>query len=293
MRGYLLLLILFIGFYLFVTWKIQCRYNRLLNVQNQIDIMNTGSTYGYYDFDYSNLKVKGGNLANVPQYLDYDFILLKKYIHKVKIGGKVLIVLPYFVFAGGNTNDDKKVYYEALYPWEMKQFKIKRLLRFIWKAAKEPFTNTYKKEQDKWKGHVASFSEKEEHAKKRIHDWEKTLKIPDVKSDEITEELLKRIEDNKKIVLSMISLCIREKREPVLLIPPTSEIMQKLVSKRCLKRYLRDPIEEIIQKTGIQCLDYMDQDEFGSVDLYLNSDCLNEKGRKLFTASVVEKLYEI
>lgn len=278
------------GIYVLIAWRCQCRDNRLLHIPAQADVINLGSTYAYYDFDYGDLAVKGGNLANIPQYLDYDLLLLKKYIHKVKKGGKVLIVLPNFVFAGGGTDDDKKAYYEALKPWEMKNFKINHMLKYIWNAVKEPLTHTCRNNELKWKGYVADLAEKKEHAERRVRDWESKLGIPSVCSDYITEELQGRMEKNKNLVLEMITLCRLHSIEPVLIIPPTSGIMHEKVAEACINKYLKLPVYDIAERTGVKILDYMEEEEFLTHDLYMNSDCLNEKGRKIFTKRLLEDL---
>lgn len=286
----ILLLLLVCYIYIWITWKSQCKKNRMLPRKGKIDVVNLGSTYAYYDLDYSDLNINAYNLANIPQYLDYDTKLLEIYVKYICPGGKVLIVLPNFVFIGNETKDDKKVYYEALYPWEIKTFQLRKLVKYVARAALEPITHKYKKEETKWKGHVSTYEEKVQHAERRIKDWVVNLGIPSVQTDEITEELVKKIEENKNRVCNMIDLCKKNEIEPIIIIPPVSEIMKERVSSICINRYLKQPIQEIKEKKEVRVFDYMEEKEFEESDLYMNSDCLNERGRKVFTLKVLRDL---
>lgn len=277
--------------YFCAAWHAQCRKNRMLCLPKKLDMINLGSTYAFYDFSYEGAGLSGGNLANVPQYLDMDRILLKKYIKRVKLDGKVLIILPDFVFASPGGSYNRNVYFEALHIWEIPDFRVAMLVESIWKAAKEPVTHSYRKAEQKWKGYTASRKEKEMHAKNRVADWEGKLLIPSVTSSEITEELSKRINDNMNVVCDMIDICRDRGAEPILLIPPVSEIMHDAVSEKCLDVYLREPVKKIIEQKQVRMFDYENEEALSDADLYLNSDCLNEKGREIFMKLVLRDVY--
>ena len=205
-------------------------------------------------------------------------------------GGKILFVLPHFVFLGKKTKSETKIYYEIFNIWELSHFDIVYFLRLVIRAAAEPFTHHYENLRNKWKGHVASSEEKKAHAKRRINDWEKKIGIPSVKSAEISPELSQHIIENKTLLLNMIEYCRENNLIPVLLIPPVSSIMKEKVADNCLKKYLFEPSEDIATKTGVLLLNYYISEEFENIDLYLNSDCLNERGRKIFTERVLQDL---
>lgn len=287
--------VVFVGIilYLGITWQIQRKRNRIAKIKKGTEIINLGSTYAYYDLDYSNLDIKAYNLANVPQYLDVDNILLKKCINKLKQEAKILIVLPNFVFAGNKTNMRKKVYYEALYPWEIKGYDIAFFLKLLWRAAIEPITHYYRKAEKKWDGHIASVEEKEAHLRKRIYDWENIIGIPSVRDGKVTEVLHENIVKNEKRLIAMIQICQKKNLKPLLVIPPVSGVMKKAISRECLQVYLYDPVEKVRRVTGVGVLNYQDEKEFESLELYLNSDCMNEKGRKIFTRRLLEDIRRI
>lgn len=279
--------------YIEITWNIAKKNTKRHIVKNKIDLINIGSTYAYYGLNYDDQKIRGVNLANVPQYLNYDYILLKKYIKYMKKDGKVLITLPVFVFASKNKVKNQVVYYEMLLPWEIYNYNFREHLFYIYKAACEPITHQNKKRKEKWLGYVASINEKEEHADRRINDWENVIGIPSVKNGEITEELKKNIACNIDYVLKIIELCRKENVEPVILLFPQSSIMRKKVSLECLETYLFNPTKKIIKMTGVRLIDCTKLDEFADMELYMNSDCFNEVGRKKFTNYVIKQLYEL
>ena len=62
-------------------WKKRSKY--LTSLPDNLEVVNTGSTPFYRNFDYKLWKCKGGNLAFQPQPLYYDIETLKKYKDKL------------------------------------------------------------------------------------------------------------------------------------------------------------------------------------------------------------------
>lgn len=288
-------LVLFLILYIVFAWFWSRRNNPLLAVNKNTQIVNFGSTYAYYDIDYSSFDVGGVNLANFPQYLDYDFIMCKKVINKLPKSAKIIFTFPNFVFAGTGTDPKRRQYYEVLKPSEMKSFKFRNLFYYIYRASIEPFTHYYFKRENKWKGYVASYEEKYEYALKRIRDWENPdgqVQIPSVKRPLITDKHLERISVNKKIVIEMVKWCSHYDFEPYLLLFPASDVMRTEISEECLEEYLYKPLREIIEDLrelgfDIKVLDYSQNKELSNMNLYMNGDCFNEEGRRKFTEMIL------
>lgn len=203
-----------------------------------------------------------------------------------------MIVLPDFVFASLGGEYNRKVYYEALHRREIKNFDKKRYWKCVWKAAKEPFFHEYKKQKERWKGHVASIAEKQKHADGRIADWEGKLGVVSVRTGEITETLRGCIRQNQKIVKDMIAFCREHEAEPVLILPPTSEIMNQKVADTCIEAYLKEPVLQIVKDTDVRMFDYLRQENLQSEKLYLNSDCLNAEGQKVFMEQLMKDIWD-
>lgn len=285
-----LFLICFIVIWIIVCWHMQVRCNRLCNIKNNTQVINLGSTYAYYDFDYSECDIVGSNMANIPQYLDMDSLILYKCKKYLKKGAYVIFPLPDFVFASKDTLVKRKVYYEYFNASEISNFSFKFLLKLIIKASIEPIVHNYEKQAKRWEGHKASFEEKERHADNRIKDWEGVLGIPSVQSGEITLELSNNIEKNIILLEKMIDFCKSNDLNPILLIPPVSEIMKRKISEECLNTYLINPIDRVVKSKDVKMLDYSKNKLWESELLYLNSDCLNEMARIEFTKKVLSDI---
>lgn len=272
--------------------------NPVLKVNQDTQVVNLGSTYAYYDIEYKGFGIYGVNLANFPQYLDYDKIILEKVTKKLKKGTKVILTFPDFVFAGIGTNPDRRQYYEVLAAWEMKCFSVKSLIFYMAKAAIEPFTHSYQRERDKWKGYVATDKEKYGYALKRIHEWEDPngqVQIPNVKKADITWKHLERIEENKRIVMEMLVHCVKNELEPYFLVFPISDIMKSEIADECLEVYLREPLNAVLEDAkragyNVRLLDYSEDEDLSDMRLYMNGDCFNAEGRHKFTGIVLKDI---
>lgn len=277
------------------TWKIECRNNRLCRYKSEGDfeIANLGSTYAYYDFDYHLVGLRGMNLANVPQYLDCDQIIFDNFKKCLTKGSKIVICLPDFVFCGKCTDMKRKVYYEALTHNKIQDYDFKFFIGLLLKSMTEPFTHKYRNNRNKWKGHKATHDEKVRHANGRINDWENGIGIGDVSFGSLNPQLTDTIKINKKRVIDLINEAESESVVPVLIVPPVSDIIRARVSHECLDTYLYQPIREIQRETGARLFDYMYDEKLGDEKLYLNSDCLNEDGKRIFMKKIIDDLSSI
>lgn len=95
--------------------RTNCYHNKLKfvncfskeDVPYGIEIVNLGSGYARFSYDYSNMERKGFNFAHSPQCLRYDFKMLKQYKEHLKKNCIVLINLPLFIFAVDNYKELK------------------------------------------------------------------------------------------------------------------------------------------------------------------------------------------
>lgn len=287
----LLFLVLMVG-YIEISWIIFRKQSKFHHVPLDLELINLGSTYAYYGLEYSEKKIKAFNMALIPQYLYYDNEMLHKYSKNLKSGAFVLMVLPNFVFCvdGEKVGYQNDEYYLFLKPWEIAEFQMKKYIKIRWKAIWEPIFHEKKKRNQKWTGYVATTEEKKGHASRRIADWEKNIGIRNTENFEITKELQDRIEKNILLVVEMIAFCEEIDLNPVLVLMPTSDIMQDLLQKNLLNKCLFTPVRKILEETKVTILDYSEDMEFSDEGLYLNSDCLNEQGRILFTEKVLRDL---
>jgi hypothetical protein len=108
----------------------------------------------------------------------------------------------------------------------------------------------------------------------------------------MTDENRKNIDVNIERLERMIVFSRDKGCMPYLVIPPISEIMREKISVECLDVYLKEPIKKIAKDTGVEVIDYSYSEEYATNDLYMNSDCLNETGRKKFTRDVLNKIWQ-
>lgn len=288
-------IILIACIYLKIAWEIYKKKNKFNNVPYDLEVINLGSTYAFYGFDYSvDGKKRAFNLAQVPQYLYYDRVNLLHCLSHLREGAYVIIVLPNFVFCvdGKLQGSKKDEYYMYLKSNEIAGFDFRKKWSVMVKAFKEPFTHEEKKRSEKWKGYVASFEEKEKHAISRIKDWEKNIGISLDGKSEISEQIRKNIRENIEIVDNMIDICLDNNLVPVLLTMPESPIMKGKIPVEYLEKCLYEPIQYIIKKKNTQYYNLSYIKELDSERYYMNSDCFNEEGRKKFTEIVLRKIDE-
>lgn len=113
-----------------------------------------------------------------------------------------------------------------------------------------------------------------------------------MRTGEITETLRGCIRQNQKIVKDMIAFCREHEAEPVLILPPTSEIMNQKVADTCIEAYLKEPVLQIVKDTDVRMFDYLRQENLQSEKLYLNSDCLNAEGQKVFMEQLMKDIWD-
>lgn len=288
------MIVLLLLFYMEMSWSIYKRKSKFYHIPSDLGFVNLGSTYAYYGIDMNLVQneIKSANFALIPQYLYYDRLLLKKYSNRIKKGAQILIVLPNFVFCedGREVGFHNKEYYLFLKQWEIPGFRMKKYLSLRYQSMREPFFHEREKEKNKWRGHVATHEEKVAHCKKRIADWEKNIGVENREDFVIPREMQRKINENIALVIEMIDFCTKNGYKPVLLTMPTSTIMKEHLRSGLVEKCLWNPIKEIMEKRDVDLWNYLDNEMLSGEELYLNSDCLNEKGRILLCRQILKTL---
>ena len=290
-------------------YKITNHYkNKIKNIEkfkkgisSDLEIISIGSSYAKYAYDFTSCGKKGENLGIQPESLNYDFKILKKYAKNLKENAIVLINIPALVFSfvnypGDNSNTK---YYYFLDKKEINNYNIfkyvtrvifpllgnPKLIKYIFKDVKED--NSFNIEKN-----LYNEEQLEKLADIREKDWLNEAKSDSLKSDkvaEITQDNFKKI---TKILEEMIEFCIKNNYRPVIVIPPISDILYNRFSSIFLKKYMYNNIE-IANKQKVPVLDYLNDKEFTSKELYQQIDFLNSERRKKFTNRVISDLKKI
>ena len=273
----------------------------LKGVPNNLEIINTGSSYARYAFDYSHTCLNGFNFGLQPQSLSYDFRILKQYTPNLKKKCIVLIVLPDLVFGSLDYENDHSntKYYYFLEPKNIIGYnKIKYLTRVVFPVLSnqknvfriikdEPLKNSYNQDRN-----LMTEVQIHNDALSRVESWKKEFNLKNTIDNNFSDELEKMFQSTMSLLNEMIGYCLDYDFRPVIIVPPTSSIINELLSKQFMKRVLYDNIEGANRKR-IPVLDYLYDERFQDHKLYINSDMLNQSGREKFTRVVVTDLKEL
>lgn len=275
--------------------------NKFKEIPDNLDIINLGSSYAKYAFDYSKVGVNGFNFGIQPQSLSYDFRILKQYKNKLKKNGVVIITIPDFVFAFLDypikeynyryysfLNKENILNYSSLkkfllnyFPLILQPKKLKYILKDISKENSDSLVFMENNEEVK------------KEAQKRVNGWKKEFKLLGTEKSEDTPLNIKEMfRQTQSLLEEMINYTLSNELKPVIVVPPCSKELNDFFSDEFLKEILYSNIEKA-NKNLIPVLDYLKEPEFQDYHLYVNSDFLNVNGRELFTKRVVADLKKI
>lgn len=254
-------------------------------VPDNIKLANTGSSHAKYALQYSS-DLNAFNFALQPQSLSYDFRIIKQYISKMQKGCRIALVIAHFSFCFVDYENDRantKYYFFLDKQYILNYTALKKLIRlkfplldnlknirYVFKDVSETVEDTIDEEK-----------KCREEARKRIEGWQKQFRMERFDLKSVTKDMISSFETNVKVVNDMILFCKEHDLMPVIVIPPISEILKKMIPSDLLDTCLYDNINKA-NSMNIPILDYSNDIRFANCDLYTNSDFLNEKGQKKF-----------
>lgn len=152
---------------------------------------------------------------------------------------------------------------------------IKSLVGYLVKGKRNAFIDTT----------VNPFSEAEVYSfsQKRCVSWCNQFGIKNTQSADISNELEEEFAKTREIMTEMIDYCLSSGYKPVLVVTPLSGIMNSMISDEFIDRVLFSNIQQA-NTQGVLFLNYLRDKRFDDYSLYYKSgDCLNARGRKMFT----------
>ena len=275
--------------------------NKFKEIPDNLEIINLGSSYAKYAFDYSKVGIKGFNFGVQPQSLSYDFRILKQFKNKLKKNGVIIITIPDFVFAFLDypIEDYNYRYYSFLNKENILNYSsLKNFLLNYFPLILQPKKLKYiLKDISKENSDSLVFIENSEtvtkEAQRRINGWKKEFKLLGTEnSEDIPLNIKEMFRKTQSLLEEMINYSLTNELKPVIVIPPCSKELNNFFSDNFLKEILYSNIEKA-NKSLIPVLDYLKDSEFQDYHLYINSDFLNVNGRELFTKRVVADLKKI
>ena len=257
-----------------------------------------GSSYCRYGIT-SGKGEAGFNFGVAAQFLYYSDKMLREYSTScLKNKGNVYLIIADLVFAEvgrgwygaerynellkKKTLGDDFSYKQRLllrFPLLAHPRNIKRLLRYIIKGDQNQYSTLRYNE----------LSEKEVHAQaaKRCSDWCRQFGLKDTISNDLSDELLKKFANTRKILTDMIQYCLDNDFKPILVVTPVSKIMREHLGNDFIQIVLYDNIK-MSNKQNVPFMDYLEDPEFDDSSLYCNNaDFLNARGRELFTKKLL------
>lgn len=261
------------------------------------EVINLGSTSGFYAFDYEGLPVHGANFALCHNPLAGDRAMLKNYFGYLNPKeSHVIISLCVFSSLAGSYEFMEDRFYTLIYPSSIPHFSYRRQqqvktmmanpLRFfpLWGIYTELkfFLQRNKKQ-------IKSEEEMKLDAERWIKGWKHEFSLSDFSQplSLINQDGLK---DASVILNDMIAFCKERNIKPVLVLPPMYHTLAEMFDQNARRIFLGNLIDSIEDKS-IEFINYMDDSRFGSdASLFQNSFLLNKKGAQIFTKIVLEDI---
>lgn len=261
-----------------------------------IDIINLGSNSGLYSFKYSNLPIKGLNLALGPQSLVHDFNILKNYFSCLKPRGYVIISLCPFSCLVSNYNKNQNLkYYTFLHPATINDFDEKERIKALtlkYNMFKEMPLFCIKQTIKEYKNTIFKAKEAgfnfEQHSIDFIKMWKKQFGI-DCLDNNLSEKHLSELNIRANILNEMISFCYERDLKPIIVIPPVHKTLSEKFSDKFCENYIYNFIKEG-NKSGAPFYNYMFDDRFKKDEYFYNSYFMNENGAEYFTKEFLKEI---
>jgi hypothetical protein len=271
--------------------------------QGKWDIVNLGSSYSYYGFDYEGSGLKGYNLGMTGQFFYYTDLILRQYSAYFNKGCIVLLVIPDLVFArvgkdmyGGPDRYmgilDKKSLEIKHYIWKYFSRITLPLIgnpRLILTLLKEYFDIIRGKYKDRMLVETNPWDKQTvvNYAVNRYNGWCKDFSVSG--SGAVSDELARIFVQTRQILTNMIQFCLDHEFRPVLVVTPVAKELNDLLSDDFVNKVLL----ENISKANIQdilLLLLLREQRFQDSKWYLNADTLNLQGRRYLTRVIIEEL---
>ena len=254
------------------------------------DVINLGSTSGYYAFDYEGLPIKGGNFALRHNPLSGDQAILKNYFGYLNPkGSHVIIPLCVFSSLAGSYDFMEDRFYTLIYPSSIPHFSYRRQQQIKAIAASPirrfPLWSFYTELRAQLRGTSHSTLTEEQmkaDAERWIKGWKHEFALSDF-SQPLSLFNKDGVNDAAEILNDIISFCKERNIKPVIMIPPMYHTLAEKFDEKARQLFVYDLIEKIEDKT-VPFHNYMDDSRFSrDSSLFMNSFFLNKKGAKKFT----------
>ena len=272
-----------------------------IQIPHNLQVVNLGSNHPKFAFDYSDTGIKGMNWAVGPQTLEYDFMILKKFHSFLCDGATVIIpicplkmflykykffdnVVKYYAAFDENIIPDySKIQYKKDYKYPL-LYHPKRLKYLLKDSAKdkrmELISNPMNLEQIK------------EDAKFWIYScWNLEFNINITNMKTLSEQNLKGIEANIRILRQMIEFCEERGYKVVIVYLPVTKYLSDMFPIDFFDKYVKAYVDKAKEGFDVIQYDYFRDFRFQNTDYYINSFFMNRVGAKVFTNMLMKNIF--
>lgn len=279
----------------FYSYFPHCReYDRICG---DCDFICIGSSPAKYAIDFSKEVVKGANLAVVPETISYDYRILRNYHTCLRKDGYVLFVLCPFTFLKHKytKEDNNNFYLNIRYYPILPKSEIESVNERLYQMWNNPVSMGLKV----WAGigrfslrrnrgieRVLDATEFDRDSEQRIRLWKNEFNLSDLAPSHINKDIIAAIQTNIETFKQIKDFNEKNNHKSIIIIPPFSDNLTKLIPEKFVEYALLKPIGEI----GIPFISYYGQSDWMKNEFYLNSFLLNKKGRYALTHDIVKRL---
>lgn len=265
-------------------------------VNQNIQISNTGSSHGSRDFYYENIEeYECFNFALESQTLSYDYRIISHYQDNLASDGIMFIPISYFSFYGieeiqrEEFESKNKRYYQILDKEEIIRYDFfVDLTQGIFPVLGIGGPAFLRSMEREWKDAVASRTTNHQEAEKKAKVRYQSH-IIDNNYDMEGNRLVNKSEI--EALYQLIDLCKEKDIRPVLVTPPYLREYTRYIQEQNPAFYkdFYEKINEIQDNTGVEYYDYaLDQRFCNEYELFVDCDHLNQQGAKLFTEIIIQ-----
>lgn len=267
-----------------------------IDLPKNLEMINLGSTVSFNDFDYELLEKNGANLALSPQTLYYDYEILKKYIDHLSDNAIVCVGVCQFTFL---VLEYKRIsanlkYYKILDKNSILGYSP--ITNFLWNNAPcfvmpsiiKEFLN--RKRGEEISTQLDTESKDALYASSWMEGWKEEFGWN--KGFNLNEIQIKTAEIVYEILQEIFRYCKEKEKNPILIIPPVSENLVKLIPEELLNECFWKYIEQF-ENEGNRVINFWGDKELSDYRNFRDALNLNEKGKQMFSKHLNKAIFNI
>ncbi|GEM_PF-1067345 len=258
------------------------------------DVIVLGSNAPKYAFDFSDIKdFKCTNLAIGPETFQYDLIILKKVINKIRHGGYVVLpICPGKFFLDRYKSRSSYIkYYQILNAAEMPDYCRSEYIRdykfpllFHPRALVRLIRDLPSDQRLQIEQNAMTDEEMSKNADWWIYEcWNPEFSIDIENMKALPGQIENAVKLNKETIAQIATLCKSHHVNLLMPILPLSSYLASKFSEDYVNQYMKSPIREAVSRQDIKIPDYMHDSRFMDKSNYIDSFFMNRTGAKKFT----------